>query len=205
MRGTQRDSRLSTSISEIPLGSFCSMSFDFWELYLNNAKPHSADGLEKMLKLYLDVSTQQHEFTQVLCSASKDFLLRCAVNVCWCITAQLNATFSPLKHLLPYSKRHPPAPSRLFSYAHPWIHLNSRLMVKREGSGPTHLVKTSAQSLTFRVTLGVLPFPKCQFQLLHMQKGCHNAWVWFLIWEPWGHLYFEIQIFFFFGFSFSER
>lgn len=109
-----------------------------------------------------------------------------------------NATFSPLKHLLPYSKRHPPAPSHLFSYARPWIHLNSRLMVKREGSGPTDLVKTSAQSLTFLVTLGELPFPKCQFQLLHMQKGCHNAWVWFLIWEPWGHLYFEIQIFFFF-------
>lgn len=93
--------------------------------------------------------------------------------------------------LLSYPRRHPPAPSPVFLHAFLWIHLISGSVIKKEASGPGDLIQYSALSRTFLLTLGKLLYSKSQFQALHV-------WLWFLIWDPWGHLYFEIQFFFFF-------
>lgn len=174
-----RDWGLTGSISELPPSSCGSMSSDFWNLYLNHVKSHSASGLGKILKLYPHVSAQRCEFTWVLCSARKAFLLG-SPSPCF---LNSNATFPSEPHSSLLTLRHHLSLS-LFSCVSPWIYLNSRSVVKRKVSGPTDLIQIFARSLTFLVTLGKLNFSKCQFLVLHEQKGCHNAWQWFLIWEP---------------------
>lgn len=132
------------------------------------------------------------------CSAllGRAFSLAYPMNACWCSTAQLKCHLSHLTthfptlrdiHLLPllYFQMHCHGCIATVDW---W---RGKALAQQTWSKSQHCHWHSCDlgQVTF------LPECQCQFQFLHMQKGHHNAGLWFLIWDLWGHLYFEIQIF----------
>lgn len=140
------------------------------------------------------------------CSAllGRAFSLAYPVNACWCSTEQLKCRLSH------WTTRFPTVED---------IHLPPLLCFQTHSHGCTSTIdwwrgNTLAQHTWSKsqlwhwhsCDLGQVTFLKWQFQVLHMQKGHHNAGLWFLIWDLWDHLHFEIQIFMGGGeLTFSER